>query len=231
MPDLVLVTRPEPGASETAARLTALGFRHVLAPATSIATRALSVRGQPQAVLVTSGNALPALPASLHRLPLFAVGDATAARARKAGFGVVHSAGRDAAALAELVASRCAPSAGSLLLACGEGQGAALAADLRARGFGVLRRVAYAAHPADTLPVAARAALAERRVKAALFFSPQSARTFVTILQRDMPAEIVQGVEALAISPRTEAALRSLPWLRVRVASHPNQDELLTLLP
>ncbi len=208
----------------------ALGFQPVLAPAMIIATRALAAPGQPQAVLVTSGNALPALPAALHRLPLFAVGDATAARARMAGFATVLSAGRDAAALAELVASRCVPSAGPLLLASGEGQGTALAADLRARGFTVLRRVAYAARPAEALPVAARAALAERRVKAALFFSPQSARTFVTILQRDMSAEIVQGIEALAISPPTEAALRSLPWLRVRVASHPNQDELLTLL-
>jgi hypothetical protein len=45
-----------------------------------------------------------------------------------------------------------------------------------------------------------------------------------------MPASSVRGIEALSISHTTEAALKPLPWLRVRVASHPNQEELLKLL-
>jgi uroporphyrinogen-III synthase len=231
LPDRVLVTRPEPGASETAARLTALGFIPVLAPVMTIAPRLLEGASLAQAVLVTSGNAIAALPDSLHARPLLAVGDATAARARDAGFSVVHSAGRDAAALAELAASLLAPAAGPLLLASGEGQGMALATGLRARGFTVRRRVAYAARPATSLPDEARAALAGGAIRAALFFSPLSARAFVTMLQRDMPAGVVRCIEALAISRATEVALMGLPWRRVRVASRPNQDELLTLLP
>jgi uroporphyrinogen-III synthase len=230
LPDRVLVTRPEPGASETAARLSALGFEPVLAPALVVAPRKVGVKSLPQAVLVTSGNAIPALPAALRAVPLLAVGDATAARARAAGFSAVHSAGRDAAALAKLAAGLLAPSGGPLLLASGAGQGLALAADLRARGFTVRRRVAYAAAPAAALPAAARAALAAGAVRSALFFSPLSARRFVTILQRDIPAEVVQGIEALAISHPTEAALTALPWRRIRVASHPTQEALLALL-
>jgi uroporphyrinogen-III synthase len=230
LPD-ILVTRPEPGASETAARLTALGFCPVLAPAMAVLPRHVGVDIRPQAVLATSGNAIAALPRSLHTVPMLAVGDATATRARAAGFATVHSAGRDAAALAELAAARCTQSAGPLLLASGEGQGMALAEALRAQGFRVVRRVAYATRAADTLPEDARAALAAGTIRAALFFSPQSARVFVTILQRDIPTLSVQGIDALAISRPTEAALKGLPWLRVRVASHPNQEELLKLLP
>ena len=89
------------------------------------------------AILVTSGNAIPSLPASHHHLPLFAVGEATAARARDAGFTQVNSADGDANALAELVARSCDRHAGPLLLASGRGQGEGLAADLRARGFRV----------------------------------------------------------------------------------------------
>ena len=226
----MLVTRPEPGASETAARLSALGFSPVLAPVMTVVQRAVKATGQPQAVLVTSGNAIPALPALLHQLPLLAVGDASAARATAAGFRDVRSAGRDAAALADLAAAQLSPAAGPLLLASGEGQGMALAAALRSRGFAVWRRVAYATQPAAALQPAARSALGGGAVRAALFFSPQSARHFVTILQRDTPAEVVRGIEALAISRPTEAALQGLPWLRVRVASHPNQEELLKLL-
>jgi uroporphyrinogen-III synthase len=230
LPDAILVTRPEPGASDTAARLAALGFSPVLAPVMAIVPKAMALPRTPQAVLVTSGNAIPALPATLCSVPLLAVGDATATRASNAGFLRVQSAAGDAAALAALAATTLAPAAGPLLLACGQGQGDALARTLRAQGFAVLRRIAYASLPASALPAAARSALANGAVRAALFFSPRSARIFVTILQRDMPAEVVRGIEALAISQPTQVALRGLPWRRVRVASHPNQDELLKLL-
>jgi len=230
LPEQVLVTRPEPGASETAARLTELGFSPVVAPVMAVVPRDIDLPMRPQAVLVTSGNAIAALPRTLHAVPLLAVGDATAERARAAGFANVHSAGRDAAALAELAVALCRPSAGPLLLASGEAQGMALARALRNQGFRVVRRIAYATSPVEALPAEARAALASGTIRAALFFSPQSARVFVTILQRDMPASSVRGIEALSISYTTGEALKSLPWLRVRVASHPNQEELLKLL-
>ncbi len=230
MPDGVLVTRPQPGADETAARLTAMGYAPVLAPALEIAPRTLAPAPPAGAVLVTSGNALAALPADLRETRLLAVGDATASRARAAGFRDVHSAGRDAAALAVLAAELCDPHGGPLLLACGAGQGQALAADLRARGFRVTRRVAYAARPVAILPRPARIALARGNLRAALFFSPLTARVFMKALQQDMPPISVARVEALAISQATETVLRALPWRRIRVASSPTHDELLTLL-
>lgn len=228
---MILVTRPEPGASETAARLAALGRRALLAPMLTIVPRPLTDAAPPQAVLVTSGNALGALPEGLHGVKLLAVGDATAARARAAGFADVRSAGRDAEALALLAAQVCRPGYGPLLLASGAGQGMALAAALRARGFHVRRRVAYAAAPVPSLPEAAAAALREGAVRAALFFSAETARVFVTRLRQALPAESVGNIVALALSPSVGRALFPLPWRAIRVASHPNQDELLTLLP
>ncbi len=225
----VLVTRPEPEAQDTAARLLAMGYTPLLSPALSIAT--LDLRLPPtrrwQALLLTSGNAIPALPACLHATPLLAVGDATAARARAAGFWRVSSAGRDAAALATLVPLCCAPDEATLLLPTGAGQGLALAASLRERGFRVVRRIAYAARPVGSLRPAARLALAEKRVAAALFFSPGSARAFVRACRS---GTTLQGVRAVAISAATAAALAPLRWGDIRVASRPNQDELLACL-
>ncbi len=231
-PRLVLVTRPEAEARETGLLLEDLGWRPLPAPSLSIVTRPLRLRAgvRPQAVLVTSGNALPGLPASLRDVPLLAVGDATAARAAAAGFRQVGSAGRDAAALAALVGERCDPSGAPLLLACGEGQGAALQHALRARGFRVARRVAYAARPVRSLPAPARDALAEGRVAAALFFSPAGARAFGAALRRAGQVAALHPVTAAAISPATAAALAPLPWRDIRVASRPNQDELLACL-
>jgi uroporphyrinogen-III synthase len=226
----VLVTRPEPGAAETAARLLAMGFTPVSAPMLTIRPRApLPARPvAPQAILVTSANAIPALPAAWRARPLLAVGDATAARAVAAGFTRVESAGADAAALAALVIARCRPHGGALLLASGMGQGLTLAASLRAAGFTVQRRIAYAARPAESLPAPAAAALAAGRVGTILFFSPATARGFVVLLQRaGLP---ICGVEALAISQAAAIPLALLPWRGIRVASHPNQDALLALL-
>ncbi|HET9019222.1 MAG TPA: uroporphyrinogen-III synthase [Acetobacteraceae bacterium] len=231
MPDTVLVTRPEPGASETAARLRALGRVPLLAPMLTIRPHPLVPTGRPQAVLVTSGNALPALPSTLRTLPLLAVGDATAARARASGFATVRSAGRDATALAALAGQVCRPADGALLLASGAGQGAPLAAALRAQGFRVQRRVAYAAAPAEAIPDDAAAALRAGEVAAALFFSAETARVFVTRLPALLPVAVAGKVIAIALSPVVARALGPLPWRAIRVASHPNQDELLNLLP
>jgi uroporphyrinogen-III synthase len=76
----VLITRPEPGASETAVRVSALGLRPVIAPVLEIHTlpSRLPPAARLQAIVTASGNAIPALPPSHHGLPLLAVGAMTA---------------------------------------------------------------------------------------------------------------------------------------------------------
>ncbi len=229
LPPGVLITRPEPAAHETARIVERLGFTPVLAPMLRVEPHAW-VRPIPavQAILITSANAVPSLSGCDRNLIVMAVGDATAACASAAGFTNVQSAGRDATALAELVGARCNPEAGALLLASGEGQGLELAASLRRRGFVVQRRVAYSARPARTIPEVAERALATNKILHALFFSAASARAFVACIDR-VNCE-VGNVEALAISHQTARALTPLPWRCIRVASHPNQDELVALL-
>ncbi len=232
MPDGVLITRPEPGAGDTAKLVAALGYQPIVAPLLQIRPlrTALPPSAHVQAILVTSGNAIPLLPPSHHHLPLLAVGDATAARARSAGFVQVSSAAGDATALAAMVAQSCRRGAGPLLLACGRDQGTALAATLRAQGFAVVRRVIYAAAPATDIPAAARKALTSGDVEAALFFSADTARCCVELLRAGRLHDAVRAVDALAISERTAVALQPLTWRRIRVAIQPNQDAMLALL-
>ena len=235
MPDAghgVLITRPEPGGSETAARVAALGYQPIAAPLLEIRAlrAALPAAERLDAIVVTSGNAIASLPASHHHLPLFAVGAATAARARDAGFAKVSSADGDAHALAELVARSCDRHAGPLLIASGRGQGEGLAADLRARGFRVIRRVVYVAAPTRSLPDAARHAFASGGLGAALFFSAETARQCVRLLQAARLHDAVRSVNALAIGQAAAVALQALPWRRICVAARPTQDAMLALL-
>ena len=230
MPDLILITRPEPGASETAGRLRAAGLQPVVAPFLTI--RRCRVHLPPaallQAVLAASGNAVEALPAAYHDTTLLTVGDATARRAAHAGFTTVHSAASDAAGLADLAAALLDPACGPLLLAAGQGQSAALAADLRRRGFRVQRRVVYTAARVARFPAAARTAVGDG-LRAAMFFSAETARAFASLLPQGLEPAL-GGADALAIGEAAAAAVQHLPWRAVRVAVRPTQDGVLALL-
>ena len=226
------MTRPEPGASETAARLLALGLQPVVAPLLEVKQQPASLppSGQVQAILVTSGNAIASLPTSHRQLPVLAVGATTAHRAQAAGFANVTSADGDAAALATLAQRECRSEAGPLLLATGHGQGHDLAAALRATGFRVIRRVAYRAVPVAALPEPAHAAFTLGTLSAALLFSAETARVCCRLLHTAHLDEAVRSVDALAIGQPAAMALQALPWRRIRVAAQPNQDAMLALL-
>ena len=228
----MLITRPQPGASATAARISALGLRPVVAPLLVIRSRrvALPPPGQLQAVLVTSGNALPMLPASHRHLPLYAVGRATADRADAQGFERSQSADGDASDLCALVTRSCRPDGGPLLVATGRHQGNPLATELRRRGFSVFRRVVYAAEPVTSLPDPVRDELTIGTLQAAMFFSAETARALVHLLHANPLGETVRKMDAVAISQPVAVALEALPWRRVRVAARPNQDAMVALL-
>lgn len=226
----VLVTRPIDAARNIAERLRAAGWQPVLAPLLRIKPMPLGPKAAPgvAAVVLTSANAVPAIPEQLRHLPALAVGDATAKLAREHGCGNVLSAGGDAAALARLAAARL-DRPGPLLLLAGQGQGAALAAKLRGLGFRVHRRIAYAARPESRFPAAAAEAIEAGALRAALFLSAETARTFVRLLPpRLQPA--LEEVDALAIGAPAAAVLRPLPWRRVLVSGAPTLDGILGLL-
>ena len=95
----VLVTRPHPDGEATAEALRARGFEVLLAPMLRFEPVPFQDDDEARydAVIVTSANALRAIAGELegHRilkLPLFAVGEHTAASAREAGFTKVTSA-------------------------------------------------------------------------------------------------------------------------------------------
>jgi uroporphyrinogen-III synthase len=107
----VAVLRPEPGNAATAARAEAMGLTAIRLPLFAVrpvAWHCPDPAGH-DALILTSANAVrhggPAL-AGLRGLPVLAVGAATAAAAREAGFEVVETGDRDATALIALADAR-----------------------------------------------------------------------------------------------------------------------------
>ena len=228
-----LVTRPREEAEALAAALAARGIGALVEPMMEISflAGAIDLAGA-QAVLCTSANGVRALArASGERaMPLLAVGDATAARARAAGFADVASAGGDAADLARLAAMRLFPRNGRLVHVCGSMAAGDLAGALRSRGFAVERRVLYEARPVAALSAAAFGALQARQIDFALFFSPRTAAIFTRLAEAVGVVPHCAAIAALSISAAADRRLAELPWRERHVARRPEQSALLDLL-
>lgn len=227
---LVLVTRPEPEAGDTVSRLAAMGREAIAAPMLRIekVPATLPGPGEVQAVVLGSINAVRHLPLRFRRVPVLAVGDATAEAARARGFAKVTSAGGDARDLAALATRVCDPAGLPLLLATARGAGGPLAADLRGRGFRVHRRVTYRAVALPRLGEAADA-LRDGRVGEALFFSSSAARVFARVARAMRLTHTLGGITALAISPAVAATLGRSGFRAVLTASRPDQESMLAL--
>jgi uroporphyrinogen-III synthase len=233
-PVRALITRPREDAGTVVAALQSRGFTVQVEPLLDIVFHrgvALPVTGA-QGFLATSANGVRALAANdaPRDLPLWAVGDATARTAREAGFAQVTSAGGDVQALARLVAERVDPAAGALLHGAGTKVAGDLAGLLAADGFEVRRVVLYEARQAAALSPSLLAALDGEHIDLALFFSPRTAATFVTLGQAAGRAERCRRIRAFALSAAVAQALTALPWARVVVAGQPDQDALLAAI-
>jgi uroporphyrinogen-III synthase len=229
-----LITRPREESEALAAALAARGTEALIEPLMEVhfpAPAALDLRGV-QAILCTSANGARALArASRERgVPLFAVGDATAARARAEGFAAVESAGGDVTDLIRLVAARLRPEEGALLHVAGNVVAGDLADALSERGFTVECNILYEARPVASLSPMAVSALRSEAIAFALFFSPRTAAVFARLARDADVADCCGGITALSISAAADAALAELPWLDRRVAERPNQAALLEAL-
>src|SRR5579885_365295 len=224
-----LVTRPREEAGAVVEALTARGvgplleihFRETKPDLSGVA-----------AVLCTSANGVQALArvSNERRLPLYAVGDATAARARALGFATVHSAGGNLADLVSLVAERLRPQGGLLLHAAGSEVAGDLVGELGRRGFAVRREVLYEARPAAGLSVVAKNALGTGAIDFALFYSPRTAAIFAQLAMAAGVAPACRTITALSISRAADAALGAFVWHRRLVAERPDQPALLAQL-
>lgn len=226
-PRTVLITRPEPGLSDTRAALESMGWQPHLAPMLSISTVPMHPARHVDRVIVTSGQSLEGLRGSISlSTPLTAVGERTAARARAAGFTTVDHASGNAASLVRHLGQPAKD--GSLLLATGEGLGLALAADLRSAGWRVTRRVVYRTASARSIDPSTRDLLAGDRIAAILFYSAVTARSFLDALGPER--HMLSNIRALALSSRIGDVLRTAPFADIAVAARPNQNALLNLL-
>jgi uroporphyrinogen-III synthase len=204
----LLILRPEPGASETAARALEMGLEPVVAPLFAVG-RVATDPVDPDcydAVLLTSANGARHAPAGLTALPCFVVGDGTAAAARKAGYTDVRSGPSDGAAAAAMIAADGKKRAIHL---CGRDH-----RPVGAPGVEIERRVVYSADP---LPAGRFEGPA-----VAMIHSPRAGARF---------AELAGDRSSIAIAAISGAAAEAAGegWAVKAVAAAPRDQALLEL--
>ena len=229
-----LVTRPRAEAVALAEALAMRGIEAIIEPLLDIHYRdepAPDLAGV-QAVLCTSANGVRALArlSGDRGIALFAVGEATAARARDEGFAQVESAGGNVEDLARLARQLLRPDAGRLLHVAGSDVAGDLAGQLREDGFAVDRVVLYEARPVPGLSAPTAAALQSGLVDFALFFSPRTAAVFTRLAEQAGAGAAMRGVTAVSISAAADRGLGDLAFRGRLVADTPDQNALLAVL-
>lgn len=239
-----LVTRPLEDAGPVVAALRRRGIACMVEPMLRIVplpAPVIDLDGV-QGLVVTSANGARAFAAACRRrdLPVYAVGEASAAAARQLGFSPVESADGDVAALADLVAHHAVPGAGALFHPAGRVSAGDLAGRLEALGFSLRRSRLYEARPADAFSAPLKAALAALRdggeaapaagLRWVLFFSPRTAASFVSLSETAGLADACRRLIALCLSRNVAAAADAIEWRAVAVAARPEQEALLALL-
>lgn len=226
-PPRILVTRSEPGASETAARLTSLGYQPIVEPLFAIVPIDVTIPDF-DALAFTSANGVRRFAVlSLRRdAPVFCVGARTAEAAREAGFADVTSADGDVVALGDLILARLP--AGNLLLHAGNAESRGdLSGRLTAQGIAAQFLALFRAEPVGAPgPELARHLAGDRAFQAALVHSPRAGAIL---------AEMIRAVATpcpIAIAAISEAVAAPLAGLAqpVAIASAPTEDALLSSL-
>lgn len=231
----LLLTRPEPQAAQTRRRLEAVGHTVISSPMLAlvqepppaIAHEGIGAVAFTSRAAVDAAAGLPSLP-FLRALPAFAVGDATAKAAGRAGFAEVVSAGGDVGDLARLIALRHRPERGMVLHLAGRDRAGDLAGLLAPAGIAVHVAVLYRSEPVAELSLEAAAALAAGSVDAALVYSPRTAAAFVAALGRAGLAERLSDLPVIAISAAAAAPLDGAS--RVAIAPQPDEAGMFAAL-
>lgn len=170
-----------------------------------------------EAVLLTSANAARCAGSELLRfahLPCYAVGEATAAAAAKAGFSDVRTGPSDGGAVATLMARDGVRSAFHL---CGRDHVGPDAAGLRME-----RRIVYQSKPLSALPEEASLALDKQAL--VLIHSPRAGLEFSQLVEPEAKDRI-----ALAAISEAAASAAGPGWKAKAVASQPRDHALLEL--
>ena len=229
----ILVTRHALAAEKLKKILRADGFDVQCEPLLEINfdIKSFSLEGV-QALVVTSSSGVVALARGTHNreLPVFAVGNATAAALNIEGFKDVRTASGNSAALTKLILDALSPAEGSLVHVTGHHVAGDLLETLSAKSFSVRRVVSYRAETPNDLSANAKKSLSKHKIDVVLFFSPRTASTFASLVEKACLKDKIAMLSAACLSEEVARPIRNLGWHKIVIAKTSEQQALVQTL-
>lgn len=226
-----IITRAQPGADETAARVSALGHMPLISPALELVADSAAIMPDDAGIdsyIFTSANGVRffSLRRNERTKTAWCVGPATAAAARDAGFQDVQESQGNAIDLAHFIAARLTPSRRPLLHVANAAAKGDLAATLSGLDIETVFAPLYRAETAKTLSIPVQKTLQATLPALALVHSAKGATAFAS-LAKDFPTD---HLSAIAISVKAAQPLMELGVGEIHIARAPNEDGLFYAL-
>jgi uroporphyrinogen-III synthase len=234
----LLVTRPEPDATTLKNRLIEKGHVVTIEPLIMISHANVEMPDLDgaQALIATSRNGLraiatlPEIEAARH-LAVFVVGPGTAATAQALGFQQIIKGPATARELVPLIAEYAQVNGGPLIHLAGDVVNYDFASDLTRLGFFVAAPVVYTTVVSDRFASPVVASMRNGRFDGVLLLSPRTADVYCNLVRQHNLTEAARKVRYFCLSPAIKDRLAKLAPERIEVASAPNLQQLLALIP
>lgn len=230
----MLVTRPEPDAQLTAARLEAIAVKPLVTPLLNMLVLPASLPPPSgfASIAVTSANAFRALSErgvieDWLGIPVFSVGDRTADAARDYGFTDVRSAHGSLTDLVDMLLTE--EIAGPIFNPAARHQSSDLGRLLAPSGRMVVTARIYEMAAATTLPDAALEALTRGEISAVLHYSRRSAEIFAQLAAPVLSAPERERLVMLCLAEQVAQPLLAAHFPRIALADHPSEDAMMAL--
>ncbi|MAN45210.1 MAG: uroporphyrinogen-III synthase [Alphaproteobacteria bacterium] len=230
----VIVTRAEPGASETVERLARLGFRAILSPMLVLKELegAVPDLSDVRNLIFTSANgvrffmqAAGGMTPQVAGMTAWGVGPATNAAIQEAGFGLHVEGDGNAEDLAAMIL-KSDPDSGGFLHVANSAAAGDLVRRLREGGRTARFQALYETAPTGQLALKARQAILAPDDCMVLIHSAKGAAAFLSAVDKiSLETSTLVAISEAAATPLTDAGAK-----RLLHAERPNEDALMDAL-
>lgn len=231
----VLITRPLDEGTELADALHEHGFGVIHEPLTQIflnhtarQSMELALRGDPDAVIVTSRYGVQAMAAltEMRDMQMICIGETTADAAQSHGFDRVSVAGGDGERMLQYIVD--AYDAGSrFLYASGQHVRTDMVGLLSQFGMQAERLVVYEAVAMEQLSDTLLEHLKREHIDAVTFLSTRATEIFQHLLKKAKLHGIASNMQAYCLSKGVAAPLAGTRWKKVHIAKQPTLASLV----
>lgn len=225
----VLLIRALEDALPLASHLEALGKKVLCYPLFEPMFFTVPPLENPQALIITSKNALRALKdySHLKKIPLYVVGDQTAALAHQLGFITIFNASGNSRDLQELVTRQAKPEKGVLYYLSGQIIKRDIVHKLRVLGFKAQRQIVYQVNDIEHFSNSLITDFFNKKISHVLFFSPRTTELFVNLVKVSKLEKAIALNKALCLSYDIAEKAQKILWKEIWISPHPSTYNML----